>query len=122
MMFFLLGFLIYPDGYLMLNLHYLPPKLRAKLMDNLYTFMSNKEKGITDKSRLILSYKLLKQLGRSGLYNPCVKRYLFKHVKSQWQVIKPIEWDLAAFLPLAKFKKANETTVWQDSVKVTKKG
>jgi hypothetical protein len=109
---------IYPDGYLMLNLHYLPPALRAKLMDNLYSFMANKAQGITEKSRLLLSYKLLKSVGRSGLYKPCVKRYLFKHVRSPWATINPTEWDLACMLPLQKFVKATETTVWQDSVKM----
>ncbi len=111
---------IYPDGYLMLNLHYLPPNLRGRLMDNLYTFMANKAQGISDKSRLLLSYKLLKAVGRSGLYKPCVKRYLFGHVRTPWAVINPTEWDLAMMLPLQKFVKKPETVVWQESVKIVR--
>ena len=112
---------IYHDGYLMLNLHYLPPALRAKLMDSLYNFMAQKNKGITDKSKLLISYKLLKGASRSGLYKPCVKRYIFSNVRSQWAIIKPTEWDIVAMLPLQKFVKASSSTIWQDSVKKVQK-
>lgn len=112
---------IYHDGYLMLNLHYLPPQLRARLMDNLYSFMANKDKGITEQSQLILSYKLLKETARANMFKPCVKRYLATNVKSKWNMISPLEWDVAAMLPLQQFRKASSTEVWQDSVRLINK-
>lgn len=110
---------IYSDGYLMLNLHYLPLAYRAKLMDNLYSFLVNK-KTLDEKSQLLISYKLLKNYSKNTIYKPTLKRYLFTHVKSQWNVILPTEWELAAFLPLQRFQKAGINTVYQDSVKIIK--
>jgi hypothetical protein len=107
---------IYSDGYLMLNLHYLPPVLRATLMDNLYSFMQNKNE-ISEKSRLNITYKLLSESARVALFKPCVKRYLYGHVKSQWKVINPEYWDMAMMLPLQRFSKASQNVVWADSNK-----
>jgi hypothetical protein len=46
---------------------------------------------------------------------PCVKKYLYTHVKSQFMPIHANEWPVAIFLPVEQFQKADNSTVWSDS-------
>lgn len=102
------------DGFTGLNLHYLPYRERAALMDALYTISSNKK--YDDTTRLRLSYNTLKGAGKFKAFKPCFKRYLGSHVRSSFVYVNPSEWDIALFLPVEQFKKAGKATVWSDSV------
>lgn len=106
---------IYPDGFLGLNLHYLPPALRAKLMDGLYTISSNKK--FDETTRMRVSYDMLKSASKFRGYKPCVKRYLNSHLRSRLAYINATEWDIALFLPTEQFAKAGKSEVWADSRK-----
>ena len=99
-----------PGGFYGLNLHYIPPRDRAVLMDSLNQYVSNNKYDKT--TRLELSYRLLKRYGRAV---PCVKRYLGDHVVSQTVRIDADEWEIAIFLPVERFQKASKGTVWKDS-------
>jgi hypothetical protein len=99
------------DRFYGINMHYLPPVLRAKLMDALYTVAETNSKNKIVK--LKLSYAILKGMGK--LYKPCVKCYLKSHVRSRFMYIAPKEWDMALFLPLERFEKATKEEVWADS-------
>jgi hypothetical protein len=117
---FPLGFVfdVKNDGYLMLNLHYLPLQLRARLMDSLYALVINKSK-IDEKTQLRITYNTLQ--GCAKVYKPTIKRYLFNNVRSKWSVIEAKEWDAAMMLPLQRFHKASDTQVWGDSAKAAQK-
>jgi len=101
------------SGFLGLNLHYLPPMYRAKLLDALYTFY--KDKHMDEKKRLRLNYQVLQSSARYRYFKPCVKRYLFTHIKSKLNIVDPREWDMVMMLPLARWRKASESKVWADS-------
>lgn len=97
-----------------INLHYLPPVLRAKLMDALYSLMNNKK---YDRStRLKLSYAVLAGAKRYRYFEPCVKSYLWGHVRSKFVEVPVTEWDMALMLPMERFSKATKQRVWKDSV------
>lgn len=102
-----------PGGFLGINLHYLPPVLRAKLMDQLYTITNNKK--YDDTTKLVVSYDLLNRASRFRYFEPCVKHYLFEHVQSKFLRIEPRFWDAALMLPTEKFAKADADTVWSQS-------
>lgn len=104
------------EGFYGLNMHYLPPVLRANLMDGLYTITNNKR--YDDTTRLRLSYDLLSGASRFKYYKPCVKHYLNSHVRSRFLYVSPAEWDIALFLPLQNFVKASAGKVWADSRRV----
>lgn len=104
----------YSDGFLGLNLHYLPPLWRAKLMDAIYSTANNKNFDAT--TRLNLSYKILANTAKMKMFAPCVKRYLYSHVRSNMVVVDPSEWDYAAMLPTARFVKARANKVHADSL------
>lgn len=102
----------YDDGFLGINLHYLPPRLRAKLMDALYELVTDKR--YDEQTALALSYRILKGAAKYNAFRPCVKRYLNSQVKSRFVQIDSVEWDIALFLPLARFN-ASLSKVYSDS-------
>jgi len=99
-----------PGGFYGLNLHYIPPRDRAILMDSLNQYANNDKYDKT--TRLQLSYQLLKKYRRAV---PCVKRYLGDHVVSQTVRVDADEWEIAIFLPVERFQKESKKTVWKDS-------
>ena len=99
-------------GFYGINLHYIPPRDRAFLMDQLNQFASNTKYDKT--TRLNLTYNTLKRYGRAV---PCVKRYLGDHVVSNTVRIDADEWEIAIFLPVERFQKESKSVVWKDSRK-----
>jgi len=102
-----------PNGFLGINMHYLPYILRAKLMDALYQLSTNDKFDAT--TRLDLSYQILKGASRFKPFKPTVKRYLTSHIRSRFLYIQPNEWDIALFLPVERFQKASKQQVFKDS-------
>lgn len=100
---------IYSDGFLGLNLHYLPPTLRAKLLDALLEY---KETTKTKEIYMNVSYQLLKSAIKTNLFQPCVKRYLSSHIKSKLIKVAPEYWEEVAFLPTQEFQKQSAADVW----------
>lgn len=99
-------------GFYGINLHYLPPRERAILMDQLNKYTTNKK--YNESTRLRLNYNLLKGFGRAI---PCVKRYLTDNIKSRSVRINADEWEIAIFLPVERFQKQSKAAVWADSGK-----
>lgn len=104
---------IYKDGFLGMNLHYITPLARAKLMNELYKTTNNKK--MDDTTRLRINYAYLNAASQFRYFKPCVKRYLFKHVRSRYLYVPPDEWDKAIMLPTESFVGANRSKVWTDS-------
>lgn len=104
------------NGFLGLNMHYLPLRQRAMLMDALYSLVSDNR--YDEKTQLKLSYDVLKASSRFKLFRPCVKHYISSHIKSRRIKIDPIEWDMALFLPLQRFQKASASQVYKDSLRI----
>ena len=78
------------DGFLGINLHYLPYPFRAKLMDNLYSLISNNKYDETTKLRM--SYNLLNSASKYKYFKPCIKKYLYSHVRSRYLNIPADEY------------------------------
>ena len=101
-------------GFYGLNLHYLPPILRAKMLDSL---METANMKATDDAKFQITYKKLQAVSNLKYYEPCFKHYLTKHVKSKFAEVPMPEWEIATFLPTAQFRKANSKKVYADSRK-----
>jgi len=104
------------NGFYGLNMHYLPPALRAKLFDALLDTANNKK--FNDSTRLNLSYSILKSASKYSAFQPTFKRYLSGYVKSKVVEIDAPEWPIALFLPTESFRKAGTSKVWGDSRKM----
>lgn len=108
----------YKNGFLGLNLHYLSPKHRGIFLAQLYALRSNSK--LNESTRLQVTYNFLKESSELSLFKPCIKKYLYNHTKSNYARISSQDWLTAVFLPVAKFVRANNTTVWSDSVLISK--
>jgi len=100
-------------GFYGLNMHYLPPVLRARLMDALYDTVSDDR--MDDLTKLRINYRILSGTAKFKWFAPCVKHYLNTHVKSRFLHVHPSDWEKALFLPLERFQKATKTQVFADS-------
>ena len=103
-------------GFLGINLHHLPPVLRAKLMDALYATATNKK--YDETTRLKISYDILNSATKYKEFKPCVKHYLNSQVKSRFLKVESSEWDIALFLPTARFEGASKQKIYADSRRI----
>jgi hypothetical protein len=102
-------------AFLGLNMHYLPPLERAKLMQALLTTLNN-TKDMNPRSQLRITYQVLEGASKFRAFRPCLKMYLFSHIKSKILVINPKHWNKVLMLPVARWQKASELKVWNDSM------
>lgn len=106
-------------GFIGINLHYLDPKNRAKLMDALYDIRSNDR--YNDNTKLKLTYDVLRTVAKDKHFEPCIHKYLLSHCRTKFFKMPAEYWDVALFLPAERFEKASKEQVWADSLKKRKK-
>ena len=107
----------YKDGFLGMNLHYLPIELRERLFVNLLPYATGdttKEETI-DQTRLKITYDLLNKTSKLRYFRPCVKRYKYNRIDSRLLRIPSVDWMTAIYLPLDRFQKKNRKIVWRES-------
>ena len=100
-------------GFYAINLHYLPPKVRAIFLDKLNDVASNQKFNAT--TRFKITYKLLMATKSYKYFKPCFKHYLTPNLGSSIMKVNAAEWNIAIFLQTASFKKASTGKVWADS-------
>ena len=100
-------------GFYGLNLHYLPMILRAKLLDALMDNTNNKK--YNDTTKFKLTYKKLQATSKTKWFKPCFKHYLTSQMKSKFARVPANEWEIATFLPVARWEKASQSTVYKNS-------
>ena len=103
----------YSDGFLGLNLHYLPVPYRIRLMRKLLPLAMYDG---DDIRRIRITYDILDASRRYREFRPCIKKYLLSNIKSKIVKVESEEWDTALFIPVHQFKKAQPQTVWKESV------
>jgi len=105
-----------PGGFLGLNLHYLPPALRAKFLDAILDITNDTK--YDDDTKFDITYRLLKRSSKFKYFKPCVKHYLNSNVRSRFATVPAPEWEIATFLPTADWQKAGASKVYADSRKM----
>ena len=106
----------FSDGFLGINFHYLYPKDRAILLDELKIFVNDRT--LSEAARIRVSYNMMRGFTRFKRAKPCLKRYLTTYMKSQFIPVTPDEWGPALFLPVEQFRKRNKMAVWQESKEI----
>jgi len=106
----------YSDGFLGINFHYLAPKERAHLLDEIKIFVNDKT--LSERTRIMLTYDMLRGFTKFKRAKPCLKRYITMYMKTQFIPILPDEWGPAIFLPVENFKKMSKKAVWMESKKI----
>jgi hypothetical protein len=97
-------------GFYGLNLHYLPPVLRARFLGELME--------VATQEKIDVTYKMLKSTARMSYYKPCLKHYLNSHVRSEFAIVPASHWELVTFLPTAQWAKQSEGAVYRASRKM----
>ena len=77
--------------------------LRLKLLEKLQP--------MTQEGRIIGWSKV----ARIRQIKPCVKRYLASHVESKFLKIEEEQMQLAAMMPVQRFRKEKKEQVWKES-------
>jgi hypothetical protein len=107
------------DGFMGLNMHYLPYNLRIQLLDRLMVFRSNTR--MDETTRLKYSWGVIDGISRFSAAQPCIKQYLTGHVRSQFRKVDSEDWATAMLLPVERFVGASKLEVWSDSRKIIRR-
>jgi len=108
-----------PDGFIGLNMHYLPYQLRIQLLDNLLVFANNQK--FDETTRIKYSWALIDGVSKYKAAQPCIKQYLSGHVRSQFRQVTSSDWATAMLLPVERFVGASKQEIWADSRKIIRK-
>lgn len=98
-----------------LNLHYLPPPMRLRLLANLYDLANNDRFDAT--TRLKLTYDILMRLSKAKNLGAdfAFKMYKDDGLESRFLEIPSSSWPMVALLPIEQFQKASKQRVWHDA-------
>lgn len=116
----------YPGGFIGINMHYLPPRLRIILASSMIQGInantegnsgpfSGEKRSKDEAARVNLNYQILKRFQNSELLKPCIKKYLYSHIRTHIIEVNREEWVNVMFLPYERFKKKTSQEVWKDS-------
>jgi len=107
------------NGFAGLNLHYIPPRYRVKLLNELYDFIviDEDESEADMKTRIRMTYEILQSTAKMKFFKPCYKRYLTSHIEGRALEITPDYWDIMAMLPVARFEKESIRKVYSESIR-----
>lgn len=108
-----------PDGFIGLNMHYLPYPLRIQLLDSLLIFANNKR--FDDTTKLKYSWAAIDGASKYAAAKPCVKQYLMGHVRTQFRQVESSNWATAMLLPVERFVGASKQEIWTDSRRIIRK-
>lgn len=100
-----------PDGFIGLNMHYLPYQVRIALLDQLMSFKTTSN--LDETTRLKLSWRTIRSLSSMDVAAHCVHRYLLQHVKSPFKRIDAPDWATAMMLPVERFVGGTKQQAWK---------
>jgi hypothetical protein len=98
----------YNTGFMGLNLHYISPRVRLKLLDQMYSNVNEDAFGV--------NYRMVKSMGKLKWAKPCIKQYLYGFFASYIKEVQPEYWDMVSMLPSTKFN-TNANTVYAESMR-----
>ena len=110
----------YNKGMLGMNFHYLPYRLREKLMKKLIGFLNEENK----EAYLDVSYNDIKSFTRYKEAKPTLHKYDLTgaYVRSSFLLVEANEWNTAIHLPVEEFRSrrggdgVSKQKVWEDSL------
>ena len=108
---------VQPDRMLGINLHYIAPRYRVILLDEMFKYTNND--AFDDTTRFRLQYPILKSVSKFRWGKPAMKSYLYGNIMGNALQISPQYWDIISMLPLAQFQKKNVREVYNDTLRKT---
>lgn len=102
---------MYGNGFLGLNLHYLPIRERTFLLMKLMALADEPD----ENTKLKVSYSLMAGISKYKTAKPCIHRYLYNHFKSKLIRIPVVDYFDVIKLPMAHFQGAGKARVYKES-------
>ena len=99
-------------GFMGMNFHYLPPLLRFRLLERMQARASDRR--FDSKTKFEVNYDDVKNI---MIVKPTIKKYLYAYCQTGFLRINADDAAVAIYLPVQRFKKAPEATVYADSRK-----
>jgi hypothetical protein len=98
-----------------INMHYLPPPMRLKLLIAMYDLANNDRFDAT--TRMKLSYDILMRLSKAKNLGAdfAYKLYRDDGLESKYLEVPSSSWPMVALLPTEQFQKASKQKVWFDA-------
>lgn len=103
------------DRFTGLNLHYVDYVTRVAIFDRLLRLANNRR--FDRSTRLRLSWEAIVAIANMPAMRACIHTYLNSHVSSRFIYVDPSEYEVALFLPVHQFVRANAGRVWRDSLR-----
>ena len=107
----------YFDG---INFHYVVPKMRAVLLGNMFTYLSNLNFDLSTE----LNFKSFRNaIGSNKKFKfakASVRRYNYSNIQSKIINVHPLDWELAIMVDTEKFfdeknSRATSQTIWKET-------
>lgn len=89
------------NGFIGLNLHYLPVYYRVQLLDKLMDFRTNSV--LNENTKLRFSWSLISGISRYKGVEQCIHQYLTSYVQTAYKKIPAEDWGTALLLPVERF-------------------
>jgi len=103
-----------PKGFSGINLHYIAPLVRARLLGKL---MDVSDLEIDIKSKLSSQWGFIRNFSRYPEVRGAVKKYLTNHVSGRMYKVNPVHWKSAIFLDTQQFVGAQAAHIYRENAK-----
>lgn len=100
------------DRILSLSLHYLPVRLRLRLVGMIRATMRSKVLSREAKARF--TYAMIKTVAKYRIAKPCIKTHVLSRIKSKIVRIHPRDWVFACTLPTDRWIGTNRQKIWRE--------
>jgi len=103
-----------PTGFSGINLHYIPPLIRARLLGKL---MEASDLDIDIKSKLRSQWGFIRNFSRFPEVRGAVKKYLTSQISGRMYKVNPVHWKSAIFLDTQQFVGAQAAHIYRENAK-----
>ena len=103
-----------PTGFSGINVHYIPPLVRARLLGKL---MEASDLDIDIKSKLRSQWGFIRNFSRFPEVRGAVKKYLTSQVSGRMYKVNPVHWKSAIFLDTQQFVGAQAADIYRINAK-----
>jgi|TARA_B110000263_G_scaffold242822_1_gene248798 hypothetical protein len=101
-----------PTGFSGINLHYISPMARAKLLGKL---MDQSESELSEKSKMLSAWSFIRNFSKFPEVRNSIKKYLTSQTGRMYKV-SPVHWKSAIFLNTQQFVGATDSHVYRTSM------
>jgi hypothetical protein len=107
----------YFDG---INFHYIVPKMRAVLLGDMFSYLSNLNFDISTHLNFKQFLNVVDTNKKFKYAKQALRRYNYKNIKSKIIDVHPLDWELAIMVETEKFftEQGSRTTsrkIWKDT-------